>query len=212
VPESHQDEYRIEECKKRFFVIHVSTGGRFGPYPSPKAARNIIESLFREPKPVDLKTQTERKTRAAYRLLERDPVLQLVRKLAKQGRHNTQASYDAMMRGKMRPGDAATLKAINEQRFKEGKAPHAVFSFEKCMSVASSDPHVHAELNKTAGQRRISKAARAHTGQGDATRTQVSVRLKALGDTPAHKRASQIAQEMNLDPAYVRRVVRQLLR
>ena len=78
------------------------------------------------------------------------------------------------------------------------------------MSIASSDPELHAELNKSPGQRRVSKAAKAKQAQGDPRRKQVAKHWATLAraGVPEHKRATRIEQETGIPN--VRRIVREL--
>jgi hypothetical protein len=80
------------------------------------------------------------------------------------------------------------------------------------MSVASSHPQVHAELNKSPGQRRTTRATTAVLIKGAATREQVIELWSALAlaGIPKHKRASRIAQVLHIEADHVRRCTRHL--
>lgn len=68
------------------------------------------------------------------------------------------------------------------------------------MTIASSDPDAHAELNKTAGQHRVSPAAGARRLQGDPARAEVRSRWEALAleGVLEHKRAPRIEKDTGI--------------
>lgn len=171
----------------------------------------VLVASERERSAIDPDQVKRRQTKAAYRQVAKDPYLTMLKNfLPRKGEieRTTQHSYDQMMQGKAPP----ELEAINEQRIKEGLEPHPVFSFEKCMSIAASDarsevkPTVHSELNKTAGQRQVTKAAQVNEQRGDAMRAQIAERWNALVDVPERKRAAFIAHELSIDVRHVRRL------
>jgi hypothetical protein len=201
VPKKLEDEYRIEERNKRFFVIHVGTAQRYGPYRSQIAAEGIVEALRLEATPLDPETAAKRLERAAYRYVDRDPILRVLKHILPRGDRTEQEKE----KGKVSStGEIARNTKRNET--------HMHSWMDSRVAIGSSDPPLHAELNKSPGQRKTARAAAARGMQGTSTREQVAERLKTLTDTPARKRAGQIAREMSLDPAYVRTIIRQLLK
>jgi hypothetical protein len=199
MPKKRLDEYWIEEYKKRFFVIHVGTRERFGPYLSQTAAEGVIEALRHEAKPIEPETQAKRKERAAYRQVERDPVLRVLKQVLPRGERTEREKEEDKV---------SSTGEIERNMTRSEKHTHSWM--DSRISIASSDPRLHAELNKSRGQRKTSKATKALGRQGDSTREQIAERLKGLTDAPARKRAGQIAREMSLDPAHVRRIIREL--
>lgn len=185
----------------KFCVVVDSAGIRHGgplSFKDAQVKKDELDAAERDRLVNDPDVLSRRRAKAAYRQLKRHPVLQRVRKLAKQGSRNTLKSYDRMTGGN---APFKLMGAVNERRAKDGLAPYTVFSFEKCMSIASSDSEVHAELNKSDGHRNTSKATKARGQVGASTLKQV-VALKKSG-----MRQVDIAKKLNISPEWVSKIL-----
>jgi hypothetical protein len=197
------------------YVVFSDAGGIESKHLLPAGARARADTLNTQVEAEDSKPpvdDSEALKRRQRKAVYRNPIYKAFKNLiVGRWKRNTERSYNDMMRGKVRPSDAATLKAFNdEQRLKEGNPQYTAFSLEKCMSITSSDLDVHAELNKTAGQHRVSSAANTRRQEGDPTRDEVKRRWDALAlsGLPEGKRAAQIEEDTGLKN--VRRIVRDL--
>jgi hypothetical protein len=142
-------DYHVKRQGRRYVVVDAAGVPLTGPLSledaqAQRIAIAMAEHARREIDPLVLK---QRSDKAAYRQAERDPWLKALKNfLPRKGEieRTTQASQEGM------------LKIVGA-----------------CMSIASSDPAVHAELAKTSGQRRTSKATAARDRRGGSTTEQV---------------------------------------
>ena len=167
------------------YVVEDSAGGRHSEPVTFEAASVLkegLEAAERARAANDPAVQMRRLDQAAYRSVDADPMLQMLKQfLPRKGEieRNTQRSHE---------GSLAFIGAH--------------------MSITSSDPQVHAELNKSPQQRKTTKATRQRRQQGAVTREQIAEKWNALSDVPKHKRAGLVAAEMNIDPRHVRRLLK----
>jgi hypothetical protein len=173
------DAFRVEKRRARWLVINDETGERY-PYGSKEAAEDAIQAFREEKEPASDEVKARRELAKAYRDVERDPLLRLMKHIFP------------------RPGEAMrnTLASQDE----------AMKVIGRCMTIASSDATAHAELNKPPGQRRVSKAKIALDQKGADTREQIAERWNAHSDVPERKRTCLIARELKINPRHVRRL------
>jgi hypothetical protein len=183
--------HRIEKRGKQFAVLDED-GNEDSSYTSRPDAVARIEAIGREQgeqrKIERQRTETDpnvlerRRIKGAYKVVERDPVLKALKTILP------------------RKGEIESTTQRSQQRMLNW--------LDGMMSAASSDPKVHAELNKSAAQRRTMAATLQHRRQGDALREQVTELWNALVDVPPRKRASTIARKLNVDVRHVRRLLK----
>jgi hypothetical protein len=171
-------DYYIKRQGSRYVVIDAAktplTGLlSFEAAQAQKVAFEVAKHARRESDPHVLK---QRSDKAAYRQADRDPLLKTLKNfLPRVGEieRYTRASYER------------SLKFVGGQ-----------------MSIASSDPTVHAELNKTPGQRRTSKATTTRARRGGSTTEQVL----ALAMNGAKQ--VDIAKKLGLTPEWVCKIIK----
>jgi hypothetical protein len=171
-------DYHIKRQGSRYAVVDSAGASLTGllSYEDAQAQMVVLEvaeHARRESDPLVLK---QRSDKAAYRQAERDPWLKALKNfLPRKGEieRNTQAS------------NATSLKLVGA-----------------CMSIASSDPAAHAELLKTPGQRRTSKAATTRGQSGASTTAQVL----ALAMDGAKQ--VDIAKKLGLTPEWVCKIIK----
>jgi hypothetical protein len=180
-------DFHIKRCGKTY-VVEDDAGIRHSgllSFDSAQARRDALEMAERVRLHDDPGAQERRQKKAAYREADRDSVLRMLKNfLPRKGQieRDTQAAYKLYLQ------EVVAAK----------------------MTIVSSDPKTHTELNKSPGQRRVSPAANARRQEGDPTREEVKRRWKALelAGMPEGKRASQIEQDTDIKN--VRRIVREL--
>jgi hypothetical protein len=180
--------YCVEQRRTGYTIKNVSTGKWYGPYPSHRGAYDIVEALRAEARRIALTApgaKEKRRKRGVYRLVESDPMLRVLRRVLP------------------RTGEIARNTKKSQQ--------HMLDWLDGRIASAASDPRVHAELQKSPGQRRTTRATTAISTKGAGTREQVIElwNALALAGIPSRARASRIAELLGIEARHVRRLRKQ---
>jgi hypothetical protein len=202
------------KARGKLFVVEDSEGMERSALLSREVAtarRDALETAERERLAHDPGVIERRQQKAAYREVERDPVLKMLKNfLPRKGQieRATQDSWESLKKP-IREVDQLHIP-MTEGGEMAGPPLVRKVRIGTHMTIASSDSDVHAELNKTAGQHRVSLAVSARRQQGDPTRDEVTRRWDALAleGVPERKRASQIEKDTGIKNA--RRIVADL--
>ena len=164
--------------RDRLFVIVDDAGATCGTYPSVETAQAALELLRRKQQQArasDPAIQEQRTRKAAYRLVERDPLLQALKNILPR-------------------------KGEIERNTKRGYA-QSLAVIDRCMTMGSSDPVLHAVLQRTPSQRRTAAATEMRQQQRDETRQKYRA-LHAQG-----KSQKEAARILGITPRGLRKII-----